>query len=256
MLASRTILPWLRNHRYLASAAVPDEKFALDILASLAKPVVGADTRTLDKFSLHTDQLLAAGVHLGHEARKWHPEMAGYIFGTRDGIHVIDLAKTVPALRRALFFLRRVLADGGEIVLVGTRPDLRRLNRTLADLMSPPPLHVSKKWACGTFTNMYRMKPMEGGSLPRAPINPDDPDCLMIPSALLMIDPGYDRLAAREANKMRIPIVGVVDTITDPSRVAYPIPGSNSSRTAVKFFFEAFRRALSRPLPKLPGDSA
>lgn len=208
--------------------------------------------------ALSMKQLLEAGVHFGHQTRRWHPKMAPYIFGERNGIHIIDLQKTVKKIKEAVEFLRRTAEGGGLILFVGTKKQAQDAIREEAERCGM--FYVNHRWLGGMLTNFSTIRKSiaylknlerlteeelqqrskkeqakllkERAKLQRALGGIKDMDRL--PSALFIIDTKKERNAILEARKLGIPVVAVVDTNCDPEEVNYPIPGNDDAIRAIK----------------------
>jgi len=204
-------------------------------------------------------ELLETGVHFGHRTRKWNPKMARYIFTERKGIHIIDLEQTVDMFKRAYFMVRDRVAQGDEIIFIGTK---RQVQATIADEARRCGAHyVNRRWLGGTLTNFVtikrsidRMKKLENmvedGSLEHFPNkeasrlrrelaklqrNLDGLRHLkQIPDLLYVIDPDIEANAIREANILKIPVIAIVDTNCDPDPIDFPIPGNDDAIKATK----------------------
>ncbi|HHT49508.1 MAG TPA: 30S ribosomal protein S2 [Firmicutes bacterium] len=204
-------------------------------------------------------QLLEAGVHFGHQTRRWNPKMAPYIFTERNGIYIIDLQKTVRMVEEAYHFIRETVANGGSILFVGTKKQAQEAIReeaTRCDMF-----YVSQRWLGGMLTNfatirsrVERLKKIErmaeDGSytvLPKKEVLQLEKErerlekflsgvkeMNRLPDALFVVDPRKERIAIAEARKLNIPIVAIVDTNCDPDEVDYVIPGNDDAIRAVR----------------------
>ena len=206
-------------------------------------------------------QMLEAGVHFGHQTRFWNPKMAPYIFGARSKIHIVNLEKTLAKYNEAMTFVRRLSANKGTILFVGTKRQAREIMAEEATRCDTP--YVDQRWLGGMLTNfktikqsLKRLKEMEvmceDGSLDRL----GKKEALMLtreldkmhksiggikemgslPDALFVIDVGYHKIAITEANKLGIPVVAVVDTHHSPDGVDYVIPGNDDSSRAIRLY--------------------
>ncbi len=204
-------------------------------------------------------ELLETGVHFGHRTRKWNPKMARYIFTERKGIHIIDLEQTVEMFKRAYFFVRDRVAQGDEILFVGTK---KQVQATIAEEAHRCGAHyVNRRWLGGTLTNfttikksIERMKELErmiedgtidhfskkeGNRLRRELAklqrNLDGLRHLeRVPNLIYVIDPDIERNAVHEANIMKIPVIAIVDTNCDPDPIDFPIPGNDDAIKATR----------------------
>ena len=204
-------------------------------------------------------QLLEAGVHFGHQTRRWNPKMKKYIFTERSGIYIIDLQKTVKKLEEAYFFMRDVAAEGKDILFVGTKKQAQESIESEAKRCGQ--YYVSNRWLGGMLTNFKTMRSRvaklneidkleETGDinlLPKKEIIKlmgekekleqnlgGIKDLTSIPGAIFIVDPRKERIAVAEAKTLGIPIIAIVDTNCDPDEIDYPIPGNDDAIRAVK----------------------
>ncbi|KMY44983.1 30S ribosomal protein S2 [Bacillus sp. FJAT-27916] len=204
-------------------------------------------------------QLLEAGVHFGHQTRRWNPKMKKYIFTERNGIYIIDLQKTVKKVEEAYNFVRDLAADGGTMLFVGTKKQAQ--DSVKEEAARAGMYYVNQRWLGGTLTNFVtiqkriaRLKEIEkmeeNGTfevLPKKEVIQlkkeqerlekflgGIKDMKQIPDALFIIDPRKERIAVAEAHKLNIPIVGIVDTNCDPDEIDYVIPANDDAIRAVK----------------------
>ena len=204
-------------------------------------------------------ELLETGVHFGHRTRKWNPKMTRYIFTERKGIHIIDLEQTVEMFKKAYFTVRDRIAEGGEILFVGTK---KQVQATIAEEASRCRAHyVNRRWLGGTLTNfatimksIVRMKELErmveDGSIKYIP-NKEATRLRRelaklqgnleglrhlerLPDLLYVIDPSLEMNPIREANILKIPVIAIVDTNCDPDPIDFPIPGNDDAIKATK----------------------
>ncbi len=214
-------------------------------------------------------QLLEAGVHFGHQTRRWNPKMAEYIFTERNGIYIIDLAKTVKKLEEAYMFIREIAADGGEVLFVGTKKQAQESVKEEAVRCSMP--YVNARWLGGMLTNfntiqkrikrLAQLKAMEADGtfdlLPKKEVTKLNLEIEKLekfmggitemkkqPAAMFIVDPRKERIAVLEAKKLGIPIVAIVDTNCDPDEVDYVIPGNDDAIRAVKLIAGAMADAI------------
>lgn len=205
-------------------------------------------------------KLLEAGAHFGHKTSRWHPKMAQYIHSKRGGSHIIDLTKTVTGLETALNFLENTAADGKQVLIVGTKRQAHDIAKQIAETTNQP--FVVERWLGGMITNRNtiggRVKhlkdlesKMESGAL-AAKFNKLEvqrfqeeidemnhiyggiKNLAAKPGAVFVFDVTHDVNAVREANKLGIPVVALVDTNADPSQVAYPIPANDDAIKALQ----------------------
>lgn len=205
--------------------------------------------------------MLKAGVHFGHQTRYWNPKMGTYIYGARNKIHIIDLGKTQPLFQDALNFLGSVAAKKGKILFVGTKYAAQDIIQQEAERCKMP--YVNRRWLGGMLTNyktirqsIKRLKELEAmfesnkfGRLTKKEIlNLErEKNKLMIslggiknmngiPDALFVVDVGHEKIAIAEANRLGIPVIGVVDSNNDPDGISYVIPGNDDSTRAIRYF--------------------
>ncbi len=213
-------------------------------------------------------EMLEAGVHFGHQTRFWNPKMAPYIFGHRNKIHIINLEKTVPLFEEARKFVRQLTANGGTVLMVGTKRQSREIVATEARRAGMP--YVDQRWLGGMLTNfktvktsIKRLKDMqaqkeaglEGMSKKEqllfnrelAKLEKDIggiQDMTALPDAIFVIDVGYHKIAVAEAKKLGIPVIGVVDTNHSPEGIDYVIPGNDDSAKAVAIYARGIADAV------------
>jgi small subunit ribosomal protein S2 len=214
-------------------------------------------------------QMLEAGVHFGHQTRYWNPKMAPYIFGHRNKIHIINLEKTLAMYQDAVKFVRQLSSNKGSILFVGTKRQAREIIREEAQRCGTP--FVDYRWLGGMLTNfktvkqsIKRLRDMEqmvqDGSLEklskkeqltfqREMVKLDRSlggikEMNGLPDALFVIDVGYQKGAITEANKLGIPVVGVVDTNHSPDGVDYVIPGNDDASRAVRLYAQGIADAI------------
>ncbi len=214
-------------------------------------------------------QLLEAGVHFGHQTRRWNPKMAPYIFTERNGIYIIDLQKTVKKLDEAYLFVRKVTEEGGEILFVGTK---KQASESVKEEAERANAHfVNARWLGGMMTNFTtiekRIKRLEqlhqmetDGTFDLLPkkevvkLNLEIEklekflggikNMKKLPGALFVVDPRKEKIAVSEAKKLGIPVVAIVDTNCDPDEIDYVIPGNDDAIRAVKLIAGAMADAI------------
>ena len=221
---------------------------------------------TMPTFTMR--QLLEAGVHFGHTTRRWNPKMSDYLFGARNGIHIIDLEQTVPMLHRALAAIRDVVAGGGRVLLVGTK---RQASDPVADAARRcGQYYVNHRWLGGMLTNwrtisnsIKRLRELdsrleeentgltkketlqmtrERDKLERA--LGGIKEMAGLPDVLFIIDTNKENIAVAEANKLGIPVVAVVDSNSDPAGIDYPVPGNDDALRAVSLYCDLVAQAV------------
>ncbi len=214
-------------------------------------------------------QLLEAGVHFGHQTRRWNPKMAEYIFTERNGIYIIDLQKTVKKVEEAYSFIRDVAAAGEDILFVGTKKQAQDSIKEEAERVGM--YYVNARWLGGMLTNfktikkrierLNQIKKMEEDGtfdlLPKKEVIKlrgeleklekflgGIKEMKKLPGALFVVDPKKEKIAIQEAKKLGIPIVAIVDTNCDPDEVDYVIPGNDDAIRAVKLIASTMSNAI------------
>ena len=219
----------------------------------------------LPEFSMR--QLLEAGVHYGHQTQRWNPRMAPYIYGDRNGIHILDLTQTVPMLEQALKVIRDTVAKGGRVLFVGTK---RQAQKSVADAAErSAQFYMNHRWLGGTLTNwktvsqsINRLKAIDEtmahgaeGLTKKERLQLEREQSKLqaslggiremggLPDLLFVIDVNKEDLAILEAKKLGIPVVAVVDTNTSPEGVDYIIPGNDDAARAIALYCDLASRA-------------
>ncbi|MDR2695982.1 MAG: 30S ribosomal protein S2 [Deltaproteobacteria bacterium] len=213
-------------------------------------------------------QMLETGVHFGHQTRRWNPKMRPYIFGARNGIHIIDLQQTVKLFRAAYDKVADTVARGGKVLFIGTKRQAQEA--VAAEAERAGQYHVTNRWMGGTLTNfttiqksVERLKKLEGmfadGSVNRYQKKEvlslqremdklnltlgGIKDMERLPQIAFIIDPHREEIAVKECRKLGIPIVAITDTNCDPDVIDYVIPGNDDAIRAIKLFVTAFSEA-------------
>jgi len=214
-------------------------------------------------------QLLEAGVHFGHQTRRWNPKMKEYIFTERNGIYIIDLQKTVKKIEEAYDFVKNIAAEGGYILFVGTKKQAQESIQEEAQRCGM--YYVNQRWLGGMLTNfktirkridrLHELEKMEEEGLfevlPKKEVLNlrhekerleknlgGIKDMTELPQAIFIVDPRKERIAVQEARKLQIPIIAIVDTNCDPDEVDYIIPGNDDAIRAVKLLTEKMADAV------------
>ena len=224
-------------------------------------------------------QLIEAGSHFGHQTHRWNPRMKPYIFGARNGIHIIDLSQTVPLFQRALDFVSATAQAGGKVLFVGTKRQAQDPIREAA--LASGQYFVNHRWLGGMLTNwqtvsksIKKLKTIEEqlsgdvSGLTKKEIldmtrKRDKLELSLggirdmggIPDVMFVIDANVEELAIKEANVLGIPVVAVLDTNVDPSGIAFPIPGNDDAARAVRLYCDAIAEAARRGGQKGVADS-
>ena len=218
-------------------------------------------------------ELLEAGVHYGHVTRKWNPKMAPYIFGERNGIHIMDLEQTVPMLERALNVIKDVISDYGRVLFVGTKMQAADRIKEAAEKCGQ--YYVNHRWLGGMLTNwktvnqsIKRLKALEEKIA--NPVGLTKKEILQLqrekakldlaiggiremgglPDLLIVIDTIRESIAVKEAVKLGIPVVAIVDSNSSPDEIMYPIPGNDDATKAIDLYCNLFSSAVLEGLQK------
>ncbi|KAI9009592.1 ribosomal protein S2, flavodoxin-like domain-containing protein [Gaertneriomyces semiglobifer] len=195
---------------------------------------------------------MAANLHLGHAPQVWNQNMLPYIYGERNGIHIINLEHTLVMLRRAVSIVREVALRGGNIVFVGTRPAIHRVTVEAAKRANA---YFVTSWIGGTITNKERVLRRSVG------YDPDKP-YVHTPDLLIILDYNNNSSAVREANQINVPVIAVCDTDCNPRRVQYPIPANDDAVTGIELIAGALSLAAREgrdrrhQIPSVNADSA
>lgn len=225
--------------------------------------------------SVSMREMLEAGVHFGHQVRKWNPKMKPYIYGKKNGIYIIDLQTSIEMFRTALGFVTDVVAEGGEALIVGTKKQAQTI---IAEIAGESQLHyVNKRWLGGLLTNFQMIKKSIEKLLDLDEMKRDGRwdvkskkeqsklekiykklhknlwgmrNLKDIPDVIIIIDSNFEDIAVFEAKKLNIPIVGIVDTNADPDGIAYPVPGNDDAIRSIKLFVSKFGEAVQAGLEK------
>jgi len=215
-------------------------------------------------------QLIETGAHFGHQTHRWNPKMKPYIFGDRNGVHILDLSQTVPLFSRALEFVSSAVASGGKVLFVGTK---RQAQEPIADAARRAGQHfVNHRWLGGMLTNwktisnsIKRMKALEeqlGGNtagLTKKEVlqltrERDKLELSLggirdmggIPDVMFVIDANKEELAIKEANTLGIPVVAILDSNVSPDGIAFPVPANDDASRAIRLYCEAIAIAATR----------
>lgn len=213
-------------------------------------------------------QLLEAGVHFGHHTRRWNPKMRQYIFGVRNGVHIIDLQQTVPMLNTALKTTRDIVANGGRILFVGTKRQAQNVVKETSKRCGQ--YYVNHRWLGGMLTNwktisqsINRLRELDG-ILDEGTAGRTKKEVLMLtrernkleqsiggikemgglPDALFIIDTNKEDIAIAEANRLGIPVIAVIDTNSDFQNIDYPIPGNDDALRAIELYCDLMSEAI------------
>ncbi|WP_343347562.1 30S ribosomal protein S2 [Sphingomicrobium sp. XHP0239] len=214
-------------------------------------------------------QLLEAGSHFGHQTHRWNPRMKPYIFGARNGVHIIDLSQSVPLFARALDFVEQTVQRGGKVLFVGTK---RTASEPIAEYAASCGQHyVNHRWLGGMLTNwktisnsIKRLKSLEeklGGDtagltkkevlqLTRERDKLEKSlggirDMGGLPDVMFVIDTNKEDLAIKEANTLGIPVIAILDSNCDPSGIAFPVPGNDDASRAIRLYCDAIANAAN-----------
>ncbi len=223
------------------------------------------------RLTVNVQDLLDAGLHFGHQTKRWNPKMKRYIFGARNGIYIVDLEKTLDCMRTALQFIYETVARGRQVLLVGTKRSAQDPIKALAERVKMP--YVTTRWLGGTLTNNQTVRrsvvrlreilKMEAdgsiNELPKKEIAKirrelekmkfnltGIADMEKLPGAVFIMDIGCESNAVNEANRLKIPVVAVVDTNCDPEAIDYPIPGNDDSIRSIQLVLDVVGQAIEQ----------
>lgn len=212
--------------------------------------------------------LLEAGAHFGHQTHRWNPRMGPYIFGARNGIHIVDLSQTAPLLHQALKVVRDVVAAGGRVLFVGTK---RQASQPVAEAAKRcAQFYINYRWLGGTLTNwktvsnsIRRLRELEElltkdqtGLTKKETLQltreRDKLDLALggikemggLPDVMIVIDTGKEKIAVAEARKLGIPVIGICDTNADPTVIDHPIPANDDALRAINLYCDLFSQAV------------
>jgi len=218
-------------------------------------------TNPVSQDVISIEEMLKAGVHFGHQTRRWNPKMRRYIFGVRNGVHIINLEETLPLFNRAYRFMERVAAQGGSILFVGTKKQAQDV--ILEEANRAGQFFVVNRWLGGTLTNFATVKGSieklrrfdemrQDGTMEKLTKKERlqiDRECKkleknlggikdmqQLPAAIFLIDPTKERIAVAEARTLGIPIVALADTNCDPDSIDYIIPGNDDAIRSIRLF--------------------
>jgi small subunit ribosomal protein S2 len=213
--------------------------------------------------------LLDAGVHFGHQTKRWNPKMRPFIYGARNGIHIIDLDQTARLFARAYHFVQETVAHGGHLLMIGTKRQAQEIVKEEASRSGS--FYVVNRWLGGTLTNfrtikqaLERMKQLErmkdDGTylqLPKKEVSRLEKErerfekyvgglknMAVLPSAVFVIDPAMETIAVQEAKKLQLPIIAITDTNCDPDLVDYVIPGNDDAIRSIKLITQRIADAV------------
>lgn len=214
-------------------------------------------------------QLLEAGVHFGHQTKRWNPKMAEYIFQARNGIHIIDLQKTFKQLEKAIDLIHEVVENDGKVLFVGTKKQAQEVIKEAAEKTGM--YYVTNRWLGGMLTNfktirrsvgrLNKLQSMEEDGvyelLPKKEVLQLEKErnkleknlggireMWKVPELIFLIDPGEDHTAVKEANKLNIPIIALIDTNCDPTPIDIPIPGNDDAIRSIKLITDVIVEAI------------
>ncbi|HNV96804.1 MAG TPA: 30S ribosomal protein S2 [bacterium] len=214
--------------------------------------------------------LLKSGAHFGQVKSKRYPKMDKYIFGVKDGVHIIDLEKTIESLEKASEFVKKIIANKGKILFVGTKRQAKAIVKEFAESINMP--YVISRWLGGTFTNFdniirlpNKMKKLEEDMANGVYEKYTKKEKLMIereiaklkemvegirdlngiPQAIFVVDINYEKTAVTEAKERKIPVIAIADTNTNPELVDYPIPANDDSVNTLKLILSVFKESIN-----------
>ena len=219
-------------------------------------------------------QLMDAGVHFGHNTRRWNPKMSSYLFGVRNNVHIIDLEQTVPLFYRGLNAVRDVVSQGGRVLFVGTKHQAQE--KIASSARQCGQYFVNSRWLGGMLTNwrtisfsIKRLRELETEIVDQA-VKLTKKELLEktrelkkleqalggikdmggLPDIIFIIDTNKEDIAVKEAQKLGIPVVAILDSNSDPSGIAYPVPGNDDALRAIEFYCDAVSQSVLDGLQK------
>lgn len=225
-------------------------------------------------------EMLEAGVHFGHQVRKWNPKMKPYIYGKKNGIYIINLQTSIELFKNALEFVTEVVASGKEAMIVGTKKQAQSIINEISENTGMH--YVNKRWLGGLLTNFPMIKKSIDKLLDldemkrdgRWDVKPKKEQSKLekkykklhknlwgirkikdLPGVLIVIDSNFEEIAVEEAKKLGIPIVGIVDTNADPEPINFPVPGNDDAIRSIKLFTNKFGEAVKEGMDKRLSDS-
>ncbi len=240
-----------------AEAAAPAEETMAQLIHDPNAPIL-----TMKK-------ALEAGVHFGHQTRRWNPKMGKYIYGARNGIYIIDLAKTVERTIAAYNALKSIVENGGKVLFVGTKPQAQQI--VIDEAVRSGSFYITNRWLGGTLTNfrtiqsrIKRLRELEAASedgtwekLPKKEVALLKKDMAKLqknlegikemrrtPNAIVLVDPTVEHNAVAEARKLNIPVFAICDTSDDPDAIDFPIPSNNDATSSIKLIIGALADAV------------
>lgn len=223
------------------------------------------------KYELNLENLLKAGVHFGHKKARWNPQMQPYIFGVKSGIHVINIEKTLEMYQKALDFMKSVIENGEEVMIVGTKKQIKDLVKVAGEKAEIP--YVNERWIGGAFTNFGNIsrrikylidtkKNLETGKLSyltkleknKLKKELDKIEAKMgglkrmkrVPKAIFVLDIQKDKLAVKEARGKNVTVIGLIDTNSNPEGIDFPIPANDDAYSSLSYILGVFLNSVSK----------
>lgn len=224
----------------------------------------------MNKITVSLEELMDAGAHFGHQTRRWNPKMKEYIYGSQDGVHIFDLTKTKPLIEEALDFLAKSAKEGKKILILGTKKQIKDKVAEVCEKIGTP--YVNERWPGGTISNfgqikrsIKKMEEMKENLATGVYAKYTKKERLLIdreigrleklfggmkslegiPDVLFVIDTKREGAAVHEANEKKIPVVGIVDTNSDPDHINYPIPMNDDASRALEYILDLVAKAIS-----------
>ncbi len=224
----------------------------------------------MSKVNVSLEELMDAGAHFGHQTRRWNPKMKEYIYGAEDGVHIFDLTKTKPLIEEALEFLAKSAKEGKKILILGTKKQIKDKVAEVCEKIGIP--YVNERWPGGTISNfgqikrsIKKMEEMKENLATGFYAKYTKKERLLIdreitrlerlfggmkslegvPDILFVIDTKREGSAVHEANERKIPVVGIVDTNSDPDKIDYPIPMNDDASRALEYILDLVAKAIS-----------
>ena len=253
----------------VAVAAAPAQAQPAAQTAANAQPSMAEVLRDPNAPIMTMKKLLEAGVHFGHQTRRWNPKMGKFIYGARNGIYIIDLTKTCTCVNTAYKALKKIVDDGGKVLFVGTKPSAQQV--VMDEAVRSGGFYIAHRWLGGTLTNfrtilgrIKRLKDLEAmeadGSFDKMPKKEvailkkelaklsrnleGIKEMRRLPQAMVVADPSVEHNAVAEAKKLGIPVFAICDTSDDPDPVDFPVPSNNDASSAVKLLIAVLTDAI------------
>jgi small subunit ribosomal protein S2 len=265
----------------VAQPATAPAPAAVNAAPVAAQPTMAQVVRDPNAPIMTMKKLLEAGVHFGHQTRRWNPKMSKFIYGARNGIYIIDLAKTIERTNASYNALKAIVAEGGKVLIVGTKPQAQQI--VIDEAVRSGSFYITNRWLGGTLTNfrtiLGRIKYLRDletqqadgtwDKLPKkevAQLRKEQAklsknlegikEMRRTPNAIIVVDPTIEHNAVLEARRLRIPVFAICDTSDDPELVDFPIPSNNDAASAIKLLIGTLADAIAEARGNLQSEFA